>query len=141
MMMITTILYCLHAVLDHHIESYLWQPACISQAETMVIAEKIEFMCGLNRRSQAFLLCAKIPPIPALPVRSYAVMLKAQQLHVHISTCMFQETLKILPFGSDVSSVPSKHIMVQNAVFLEHTGHYKLHASFLSSYSVCGLIR
>jgi hypothetical protein len=36
------------AVLDLHIQSHLWQPACISQAETMVIAEKSEFMCGLN---------------------------------------------------------------------------------------------
>jgi hypothetical protein len=46
-------------------------------------------------------------------------------------THLLHDTLKILPFGSDASSTPSKHIMVQNAVFLEHTGHYKLHISFV----------
>jgi hypothetical protein len=43
---------------------------------------------------------------------------------------MLQEMLKMLPFGSDASSTPSKHILAQNAVFLGYTGHYKLYVVF-----------
>jgi hypothetical protein len=56
---------------------------------------------------------------------------EVQQLHILTFTHLIQDTLKILSFGSDASSTPSKHIMVQNAVFLEHTGHYKLHIVLL----------
>jgi hypothetical protein len=50
----------------------LLMPACISQAETMVIAEKSEFIRGLKRRSMAFLLCVKRAN-SALPTLSDAV--------------------------------------------------------------------